>query len=82
MYVAICSSPSDPPNGEVTYNGTSLGDNATYSCNSGFELVGDAQATCTVNENNASFMPLPPICNRKLHPKNTEYRYAKIWSYP
>ena len=69
--VAMCSSPSDPPNGEVTYNGTSVGDNATYTCNPGFELVGDAVTTCMLGTDgsgdNASFDLPIPICHRKIN---------------
>ena len=64
--VALCSNPSAPVNGEVTLTGNSTGDIATYTCNPGFELVGDAGATCTQDAggNNASFAPAAPTCHR------------------
>ena len=59
--------PTDPRNGVVTFTGISVGDNATYTCNTGFELIGEGVATCTQAEgmNNASFLPTEPNCRRK-----------------
>ena len=65
--LALCSSPSNPSNGAVTSAGNSVGDTATYSCNTGFELIGNAVATCSLDTdgNSASFMPTPPVCRGK-----------------
>ena len=49
----------------VTFTGNSIDDTATYTCNMGFELVGNATATCTLEEV-ATFSPEPPECRRKL----------------
>ena len=56
--LALCSHPSAPTNGEVNVTGTSIGDIATYTCNVGFELIGNATATCIKDpsSNNASFV--------------------------
>ena len=63
---ALCPEPVDPVNGMVTFTGNSVNDTATYTCNSGFELVGSATATCTqVDVNSATFSPAPPVCRRK-----------------
>ena len=64
---ALCGSPDSPENGQVAQSGSSIGDTATYSCNNGFELVGDEQATCTqsVDGGQASFQPAAPNCLRK-----------------
>ena len=47
--------------------GNSVGDTATYTCNTGFELIGQAVVTCTLatSGNSATFMPTPPVCHRK-----------------
>ena len=44
-----------------------VGDTATYTCNTGFKLIGQAVTTCTLstNGNSASFLPAQPICRRK-----------------
>ena len=61
----MCPDPVAPANGAVTFTGNSLGDTATYTCDSGFELVGTATATCTAagDGSSASFEPAAPICN-------------------
>ena len=63
---ALCPDPVDPVNGMVTFSGNPVEDNATYSCNMGFELVGSSTAMCTqVDANSAEFSPAPPVCRRK-----------------
>lgn len=65
---ALCSVPSNITNGEVIYDGLYEGSTATYSCKSGFDLVGVATATCTVvDESTTEFLPHPsPLkCQRK-----------------
>ena len=64
--VALCPDPVDPVNGMVTFTENAIDDTATYSCNTGFELVGSASVTCTqVNVSSATFSPAPPVCRRK-----------------
>ncbi|XP_052808433.1 E-selectin-like isoform X2 [Mya arenaria] len=41
-----CGSLSNPANGQVSFLATTEGSTATYSCNSGFMLVGDSTRTC------------------------------------
>ena len=61
---ALCDDPPEIMNGMVTFTGNSVGDTATYSCDSGFELIGGATTTCTqVNESSATFPP--PECRRE-----------------
>ena len=61
-----CEDPVDIDNGTVTFNGTLVGEMATYTCDSGFELVGDATTTCTlVDMDSAEFQPAPPSCRRE-----------------
>ena len=47
-----CGSLTDPANGQVTHvTGTDLGQTATYSCNTGYNLVGDSTRTCQATGN-------------------------------
>ena len=68
-YISIgqCPKPSSPANGGVEYTGNFTGDNAMYTCDTGFELVGSEIATCEfhMNENSTSFTPPAPTCRRK-----------------
>ena len=42
-----CGSLPDPANGQVGQAaGTTVGQTATYSCNTGYNLVGDSTRTC------------------------------------
>ena len=42
-----CGSLTDPANGQVDLtSGTTFGQTATYSCNTGYNLVGDSSRTC------------------------------------
>ena len=44
-----------------------MGDTVTYSCESGFEAIGNVIATCAqIDEDTASFEPDAPMCLRKL----------------
>ena len=64
---ALCSDPVDIEDGMVTSTGTSVGDTATYSCDSGFELIGNDTRTCTqVDANVARFQPFLPFCSREF----------------
>ena len=49
--------------------GNSVGDNATFTCQEEFELIGQELATCVmmVDGNGAMFMPDSPLCRRKLN---------------
>ena len=67
---ALCDDPVDIRNGIVTFNGGSIGDMAAYTCNSGFELIGNATRTCTlVDINSAEFQPVQPSCRREYSGK-------------
>jgi len=35
--------------GDVTYNGTTVGDGATFSCQLGYKLLGDSDTICLQN---------------------------------
>ena len=65
--VALCNDPVDIDNGVVTFTGNTVGDTANYTCDSGFELTGDANTTCTlVDVTSAEFQPAPPSCRREF----------------
>ena len=58
-----CPDLDNPGNGAVTVNGTSPGDTATYSCNTGFELEGTDTVTCG---DNGTWSAGPPVCIREF----------------
>ena len=50
----------------MAFTGNSVGDTVTYTCNLGFELIGNVTTTCTqVDANSAVFQPAPPFCRRE-----------------
>ena len=55
-----CNSPSSPSNGRVYVNYHDVGGRATYSCNSGFRLVGSSTRTCL---SDGSWSGSQPTCN-------------------
>ena len=66
--VALCPNPADIVNGMVTFTGNSVGDTATYTCNSGFELIRNASVACTQLEvSSAAFSPAAPVCRREYY---------------
>ena len=46
-----CGPLSDPANGTVELTDTLVGSRATYNCNSGYSIVGEATVTCQSNGN-------------------------------
>ena len=47
-----CGTLTDPDNGSVNHTaGTTVGQTATYSCNTGYNLVGDSTHTCQASGN-------------------------------
>ena len=67
VLAARCPMLSGPAFGSVSVTGRSIGDNATYSCDPGFDLVGTAESTCEqVNLGTARWSGIPPICQRKF----------------
>ena len=47
-----CGNLTDPANGQVDLtSGTTFGQTATYSCNTGYNLVGDSTHTCQATGN-------------------------------
>ena len=49
LTVKDCGALTDPANGQVSHtDGTTFGETATYSCDAGYNLVGDRTRTCQV----------------------------------
>ena len=76
FYPAVrCPEPIDINNGTVAFPNLRVGSNAIYTCNSGFELIGNATTTCIrVDMDNAEFQPEPPSCRREY----TAYNPIKL----
>ena len=59
-----CGNLTDPDNGQVDHTaGTTFGQTATYSCNTGFNLVGDSTRTCQATGN---WSESAPACQSML----------------
>lgn len=58
-----CGPLPDPDNGQVTVFETTFGSSAIYSCNPGFQLVGDARRICT---DSGKWSEKEPACSRKF----------------
>ena len=67
LTIALCPDLTSPANGGVDVAGFSTEDIATYTCNDGFELIGNDTATCTPapDGNSAMFLPSSPECHCK-----------------
>ena len=61
-----CDTLSDPANGQVSTSGTTFGETATYSCNTGYNLVGDNTRTCQAD---GMWSGSAPTCERMLYIK-------------
>ena len=66
MYVGVsCGQPGIPSNGHVdTSAGTSFGDVARYSCNTGYTLNGPAERACHAN---GEWSGSAPTCESEKH---------------
>ena len=65
-----CPNPPAIVNGMRIFTGNSVGDVATYTCNTNFELIGNATTVCRqIDVNIAAFAAVPPPeCRREyLH---------------
>lgn len=61
--VGGCEDLENPENGVVVTTGLSPSDTATYTCNSGYELVGTSVRTCGTD---GEWSDVPPTCRRKI----------------
>ena len=62
----MCPNLENPTNGAVMVSGMNPGDTATYTCISGYELVGAATLVCGLD---GMWSPDPPVCRRELSHK-------------
>ena len=60
--VVDCGQLQNPENGFVQVSSTTEGSTATYTCNQGFQLVGNRQRTC---QNNGQWSGQQPSCQRR-----------------
>ena len=52
LTVVDCGNLTDPADGQVNHtNGTTFGQTATYSCDTGYNLVGNSTRTCQAEGN-------------------------------
>ena len=56
-----CGSLPDPANGQVTLTGTTVGSEATYTCNPGYTLWGDQTRQC---RSGGQWSGSEPTCER------------------
>ena len=61
--VVDCGGLSNPENGAITMSGTTYNSVATYSCNDGYNLVGDITRTCQAN---ATWSGRDPSCESTI----------------
>ena len=54
-----CPNYTDFKNGRVSLSGVSVGDTATFTCNDGYELVGDSSLICL---SDGTWDSSPPVC--------------------
>ena len=92
--VVDCGSLTDPANGSVTHtSGTTFGQTATYTCNTGYNLVGDSTRTCQATGEWSGSAPtcegmllkddltyIACICITKYITINSGYKYPSITS--
>ena len=57
--VAVCGFLPDPVNGMVTISGPTFGSIATYTCNTGYILIGDTERVC---QGNGVWSGSEPVC--------------------
>ena len=60
MTAVNCGTLSNPANGQVSHTaGTTYGQTATYSCNTGYDLMGNSPRTC---QSTRSWSGSAPTC--------------------
>ena len=68
-----CGTLPNPANGQVNTTGTTFGQTATYSCNTGYNLVGDSTRTCQAT---GVWSGSAPTCQGMLLMQNFSYQ---VW---
>ena len=63
MFILVdCGDPGTPDNGSRNLTDTLEGSNVTYSCDSGFELIGNRTQTCELTPNGTFWSSERPRC--------------------
>ena len=57
-----CGTLTDPTNGEVDFTTTTYGSSSTYSCSTGYTLVGGSVRTC---QESGGWSSSAPTCGKK-----------------
>ena len=80
VYIASCDYLSSPRYGHVSVTTRDVGGRATYTCNSGFSLVGPSTRTCLSDGN---WSGSQPICNCMLkHEQAISIKlYSQLYTY-
>ena len=63
--MVICQLLDDPGDGQVTLEGVSVGSEAVYSCDVGFQLIGESRRTCLLSRRGA-WSGTEPSCQSKV----------------
>ena len=69
IFTAVdCGSLDVPSNGAVnTFSGTTFMMTATYTCNTGYNIVGSESRTCGASGTSGVWSGEPPVCNCKIN---------------
>ena len=57
--IVLCPNLPNPQNGQVSQQGNKPGNRASYTCNSGYELIGQSTRTC---QSNGEWSGVAPTC--------------------
>ena len=71
-----CAPPPDPANGRVSITGTIYGQTATYSCNTGYDLVGNSTRVCQAT---GVWSGSAPTCQGTLLLSSTKYQVRYVY---
>ena len=74
-----CGALHNPANGQVVTTGTTFGQTATYSCNTGFNLVGNSTRMCQAD---GMWTASTPTCERMLLLISINYQVYIYMMYP
>ena len=75
-----CGALPNPANGQVNdTNGTTFGQTATYSCNTGYSLVGNSTQMCQAD---GLWTGSAPSCERRLLLSSINYQVYTYMMYP
>ena len=71
-----CGALSGPANGQVTHTaGTTVGQTATYSCNTDYNLLGDSTRTCQAT---GAWSGSAPTCHRMLLLQTFQFEHHQV----